>query len=539
MSVLVTPALDEAPWPTLGPQVCQFIEENLVFGPGDLRGEPAELDAEKRALTYRIYEVFPEDHPKAGRRRFRRVALSLRKGSAKTEYGAWLAACELHYDAPVRCVGWEDGRPIGGPVNDPYIPMIAYTEEQSEELAYGTLKVVLEEGPLADDFDIGMERILRLGGAGKAVALAGAPGARDGARTTFQLFDETHRMIHERQRAAHRTMLANIPKRKLADAWTLEVTTSYSPGEESIAENTMEYARQVSAGKIKDSKLFFFHRQASDDHDLDQRDGLRAAIEEASGPVAEWSDIDGIMDLWQDPTADRTFLERVYLNRPVRSALKAFNVETWKGLATGSGWPEPGRLIALGFDGARFRDSTALVGVDIETGHLFLVGLWERPPYLDEWEVPVDDVRQAVEEAFERWSVWRLYADPPYWEGLVNEWAGKYGDDRVVEWWTNRNKAMGYACRSFAGAIKAAELSHDGSADLARHIGNAIRKDLRIRDDEGKPLWSIQKERSDSPLKIDAAMAAILGWEARGDAIAAGVTTVSEFPYRTRGIRTL
>jgi hypothetical protein len=42
-------------------------------------------------------------------------------------------------------------------------------------------------------------------------------------------------------------------------------------------------------------------------------------------------------------------------------------------------------------------------------------------------------------------------------------------------------------------------------------------------EETGKPLWLIRKERSDSPNKIDLAMAAVLSWEARMDAIAAGV----------------
>jgi hypothetical protein len=50
----------------LGPQVCAFIEDHLVFGPGDLRGEPAQLDDEKRALVYRMYEVYPQG-ARAGR----------------------------------------------------------------------------------------------------------------------------------------------------------------------------------------------------------------------------------------------------------------------------------------------------------------------------------------------------------------------------------------------------------------------------------------------------------------------------------------
>ena len=59
MTVLMVPADDAQPWPTLGPLVCQLITQNWVFGPGDLRGLPALLDAEKRALIWRMYEVFP------------------------------------------------------------------------------------------------------------------------------------------------------------------------------------------------------------------------------------------------------------------------------------------------------------------------------------------------------------------------------------------------------------------------------------------------------------------------------------------------
>src|SRR5690606_3525133 len=131
---------------------------------------------------------------------------------------------------PVRCIGWENGEPIGGPVRDPYIPLVAYTEEQSDELAYGALKAILERSPIADQFDIGLERIMRKGGDGKAVSLSGSPNARDGARTTFQVADETHWWTLPKLKAAHQTMLANLPKRRLADAWAIEVTTAFEPG---------------------------------------------------------------------------------------------------------------------------------------------------------------------------------------------------------------------------------------------------------------------------------------------------------------------
>lgn len=527
--MILTVPIDTKLYPTLGPQVCDFIERNLVFGPGDLRGQPAVLDDEKRAIVYRAYEVFPVGHRQAGRRRFKRVGVSLRKGSAKTELAAWIAACELHPEAPVRCTGFtKDGEPIGGPVTDPYIPLVAYTEEQSEDLAYGALRVILELSLVRDDFDIGIERIERKRGGGKAVALATAPDARDGARTTWQHFDETHRFTLPKLIRAHQTMLANIPKRRLADAWSLETTTAPEPGAGSVAESTMDYARQVSEGRISDARLFFFHRQAGDSHDLTTDDGLRAALLEASGPVGEWSDIDGILEQWRDPSADRAYLERVWLNRLVRSSSQAFDVNLWKPLARTENPASPGDLITVGFDGAMFHDSVGIVCTHVATGYQWAEGLWECPPsgkdrHGKDWQVPTDEVDAIMHALFERFDVWRLYADPPYWQSWIASWRGEWGDEHVIEWWTNRRRQMAMALEAFETGIKEGQIAHDGNKDLTRHIGNARRRDLTERTDDGRRLWLIQKERPDSPHKIDLAMAAVLSWEARNDAIASGV----------------
>lgn len=528
-------------YPTLGPQVCDFIEQNLVFGPGDLRGQPAVLDKEVRFLIFRMYEVYPQGHGQAGRRRFKRVGVSLRKGSAKTEKAAWIAACELHPEAPVRCVGFsKSGEPIGGPVSDPYIPLVAYTEEQSEDLAFGALRVILELSTLADDFVIGLERIERKKGDGKAVPLATAPDARDGARTTFQHFDETHRFTLPRLVRAHQTMLANIPKRRLADAWSLETTTAPEPGAGSVAEATMEYARAVAAGTAADSRLFFFHREASEAHDLTTDEGVRAAVMEASGPVAEWSDLESIIEQWRDPTADRSYLERVWLNRLVQSSSQAFDVELWKKQAA----PREVKaraVITLGLDGAMFHDSTALVATDVATGYQWVAGLWECPPGGERrnppWQVDVADVERTVADLFSRFTVWRMYADPPYWQAYIAKWIGIYGKERVVEWWTNRRRQMSSALEGFNSAMKTGLIPHDGSTDYTRHLGNARKLELNERDEQGKRFWLIQKDRSDSPHKIDCAMAGILSWKARTDAIASGVSLVSV--YNARGVRSL
>lgn len=96
---------------------------------------------------------------------------------------------------------------------------------------------------------------------------------------------------------------------------------------------------------------------------------------------------------------------------------------------------------------------------------------------------------------------------------------------------------MSYALEGFDTSMASKGISHDGSPVLERHIANSYRHDLPQRDEEGKALWLIRKERHDSPHKIDVAMAAVLSWEARTDAIAAGATGVSV--YETRGIVSL
>jgi phage terminase large subunit-like protein len=547
----MVPPADDEPYPTLGAFVVQFIEEYLCYGPGDLLGKPVDLNPEQRAFLYRMYEVEPEKltrrkgkvivrsaNPRAGRRRFQRCALSLRKGSTKTEFAAWVAAAELHHDGPVRCAGFEkNGTPIPKPVTDPYIPMISYSEEQTEELAYGALRRILEEMPVGKDFDIGLERIARLDGKGKAEAVSTSPNARDGARTTFQHADETHRLILAGQKKAWTVMLANMAKRPLADPWALETTTAPEPGGGSIAEDTMEYARSVETGRAKDSRLFFFHREAGPQHDITTRRGLKAALVEASGPyVAAWSDIPRIANTFEEPGADRAYLERVWLNRLVQSSGLAFDIKQWRSLKRDFAAPA-GSAIAIGFDGSRFDDATAIIATHIESGHQWPLGIWERPPQLAEWEVPTDEVDGIVCDAFERWHVTRMYCDPPKWESWVSKWAGQFGDKRVVEWWTNRRKPMAYALRSFTMAIATGEVTHDGDRRFDDHMGNARQQPTGLVDEDEKPLWILRKERPDSPKKIDAAVTAVISWEARNDTVAAGEGDVAEPAIHFLGFR--
>lgn len=537
MSTFIVPPLDNdlingQPWPTLGPQVCQLIEERCIHGPGDLRGRPAAIDAETRALFHRFYQVYPRGHPRAGYRRFKRAAVSLRKGAAKTEKAAWVVFAELHPEGPVRCDGFKlvDGvwQPVGRPVTDPYIPMVAYTEDQTEELAYGALLLMCSEGPDADLFDAGKQWVTRIAGDGKAEALASSPNSNDGARTSFQHFDETHRMVLPRLKDAHQTMQNNIPKRVIADAWSLETTTTYAEGEGSVAEGTHLYAEMVAEGKVKDSTLFFFHREAPvrDDEDLNDPKQLREAIRIASGPaLAKWENFEGQIDaiagIRNQPDTDKAYWERVWLNRRVTSSRQAFDPARWKTLERPDVLIGKGEPITLGFDGARWRDAAGFIATHIETGFQWPLAHWESDGSPD-WEVTDEQVDGAIADAVAYYHVFLTYADPPRFESNVARWSGRYGERRVAEWYTNRPRQIGQAMRAYRTAQTTGELTNSGDPDHARHMANARRGDLKLFDDDGTPLWTIYKERSDSKKFIDLAMAGCLSWQARLDALAKG-----------------
>lgn len=526
---LVVPPLEEEPLPTLGDQVVAFLEERACHGPGSLKGEPLQLPSEHRLILYKAYEHWPLGHPRAGKRRFHTVGVSCRKGAAKTELQALVAFVELHPESPVRFAGFNKDGTLkqGRPVRDPFIPLLAHQKEQVEELAYGALMVIVEYGMDPELFDITQERIVRIGldgeADGKALPIAGEPDAADGARTTHQGWDETHRLYLPRLKRAATTMESNLPKRPEEDPWTLAVTTAGQLGQDSVAEDMHAEAEAIARGEIETPTTFYFHRQASDGYDMTNFDQRVEAIAEASGPeLAKRSDLHRIASMWDKPKSDKTYLERVWCNRWISQESQAFNLKQWNALTVESDG-EPKRLplrshVTVGFDGARMRDATAIVVTDIKTGFQQLAYLRERPDNAEDgWEIDESEVREAVEGLFKNYRVHMMYADPPFWENTIGDWSMKW-PDRVIAWHTNRRKQMIEAIGAFTDAIVSSRLSHNGDEDLARHVGNAGKHYLNnVLDEHGERRWILGKIHQDR--KFDACMAAILSWQARMDVL--------------------
>ena len=536
------PLNDGIEYPTLGPQVCAFIEERFRYGPGSLQGQRVKLDVDQRSVIYHAYEHYPRGFKlhgmdMSGRRRFQRVAMSVRKGSAKTELLAWVVGCELHPDAPVRFTGYDGskyGLAQGREVNDPYIPMLAYTKDQVSELGYGALRSILETSDDTDMFDITNARIIRynaFGAAdGKVVPVAGSPSAADGARTTMQALDETHRLYTDLHRDAIETMLNNLPKRPMEDPWQFSTTTAGEPGQNSYAEAEYIEGMDNFEGKKKSQGFYFFHRQAPDGSKFNTMEQRMKAIWEATGPgVRKWSRIDTIAAQWDREGADKQYLERVWTNRWTQTAAQAFDRNVFEALGNPRRKIPKGSFCTLGFDGARFEDSTALVLTDIIKGTQNVIGFWEKPKDFNageddngkkiRWQVPEMEVNQTFKEAMEDYDIWRVYGDPPHWVETMGNWASVY-PDQVMEFWTKDPTRMYYAIKSYETGMDTGALSYDADPDFVRHIGNAGKRATRGVDEDGQPRFILTKIAQER--KFDIAVAAILSWQARMDAITEG-----------------
>jgi phage terminase large subunit-like protein len=161
------------------------------------------------------------------------------------------------------------------------------------------------------------------------------------------------------------------------------------------------------------------------------------------------------------------------------------------------------------------------VACDVESGYVWTVDIIERPDDAGpDYEHDLHRFDEAVKEMFERFQVWRCYCDPQHIAHLLEGWQNLFGEKRVVEWATYRNRPIAWAVRKFTQAIAAGDFKHSGDDVLTRHVQNSRRRKLNVDDDKQRPMHTLSKPAQHSPLKIDGAMAAVLAWECRGDAIA-------------------
>jgi len=485
---------------TIGDEVAAWAEDHLAWGPH----EPLRLTEDQVRFLLRFYET--DD---TARRLIRTRGVYCRpKGAGKSPLGAIIGAAEAY--GPVIPDGIDGhGMAVGKPRGKGEILMLA-TEEGQASNTYGPFCDLVTYGRLQGDLalDVGLTRTLGRDGTVVMPQSAGSV-SKDGRRTDFVTFEETHLCTSPQLRDLIAVMRRNVAKR---NGRSLELTTAWRPGERSVAELSFEYATAVREGRLPDQGLLFDHREGPDPLDWDNDDEVIACLE-AAYEGCPWIDVDRLMIEVRDPTVDRADIERYFLNRIVARSDAYVDPRMWAGLAGGVR-PQPGESVTLGFDGSWTDDATALVVVGIESATAHLEVIEEAPPAARGWEVDQRSVDAAVSRAFDSYKVELFYADPPRWQDWVAAWQDRWGD-KVRPWYTWRERQMHAALERLRDAIASGGLAHCGEDALDRHMANATRRATRSG-------YVLQKPPGRPGSKIDAAMALALAWEARADVLAKG-----------------
>lgn len=494
-------------FPSLGWEIARQLDEIFWWLPC--------TDEQVRKLVH-CYRI----DPVSGRRYYRKAQLMGPKGVGKSPEAAKFAIAEL--ELPVVFDGWDaDGEPVGRPRSKPtpLIQIAAVSLDQTDN-TYGALLELLTEhdGQAADrlGLDPGDTRTVRRSNHRARIdKVTASAGAREGQPILFAVKDESHLWTPSNGGVKlSRTIDRNLAK---MDGFGLETTNNYDPSINSVAQATDEAVAKKAEG------IWQWKPEAPHVVSLKDTRALRRSLKRLYKD-SPWVDVERLIDEIRDPVNTEADNRRFYLNETWAGADAAWDEPTWKARRHPDELVQPvdRDQIALGFDGARFHDSTALMGVRLEDRHEFVIATWEKPPEVEEtdWEIPASEVADAMALAFDSWRVELAYCDPPYWEDQVDEWAGQFGP--VKKWWTNRTKPMAYAVRAFDQLVRSAGMTHDGHQVLTAHHLNAQKRQTLIKDDEGRFLWTVQKKAPKSPLKIDARVAGILAHEAAGDAIAAG-----------------
>ena len=350
--------------------------------------------------------------------------------------------------------------------------------------------------------------ISRKDGGGKILRMASDPATLHGYNPSLVVCDELHAWTKPSQRKGWAALTTGGGGRRLTQVVVISTAGSAEERREGILGQLLDANEE--AGELEQRPGLTISRN----------EGARVIVFNYSAPTNDSTDIDALLLANPASWVDDAYL-RAQAESPELTAAELLQLHgnVWaassKAWLPAGAWDEladqwhgvpDGSQVVLGFDGSYNRDATALVGCALgDTPHIFVIGVWERPPGVTSWVVPRDEVDETVARALQRWTVLELACDPPGWHAEINRWAETYGSPPVIEVATNNRATMSELCSRLYTAIVNQNVTHDGNPRLAAHMANAMVKETP----EGA---YITKGDRHSARKIDLAVAAVLAF---------------------------
>jgi phage terminase large subunit-like protein len=450
-------------------RVSAFSEEFLYIPQGKGARKPVRLRPWQKQIVRGLV-------PARGNRP-RQGVLTMGRGNGKSGLAAILAAYFLFADevegAEVLCVA---------------------TDERQARIVFNRVRRMIELNPrLEEQVQVFQDRIYVPSTDSALFPLPSVVDALQGYSPTFAIVDELHYVKEDVWEAMA------LASGKREHSLVLGIST---PGDnrDSILYRLCEYGRSNPA----DKSFFFREYAASLDADLHDE----KAWKEANPALGDFLSADAIR--LDARTAREDNFRRYRLGQWVNGASAWLPRDEWDKCADTSVKVNSKTPVVLAFDGSISDDSTALTGCTVPSDgskpHVFVLNVWakEEPG----WTVDRDEVDAAVKDAFKRYNVVEMVADPYGWRTEIQRWAKRYGAARVVEFPSYVLSRMAPFTDSLTTAIKQQTMTHDGNAVLAQHVANARAKSTVYGD-------VIVKDRKGSPRKIDAAVTTVMAYGVR------------------------
>lgn len=458
------------------------------------------------------------------------------KGHGKDPLGAAVSSCKAFGPSVPDGFG-ADGQPVL--VHNPaaWVQIYAVSQEQTKN----TMKLFPQMiTPEARDFygiQIGRLNVWGLGDSVQIEAPTSSDLSSEGNRPSYVIRNETQNWnSSNRGHDLAGVIDGNASKsNEERPARILDICNAYREGEDSVAQRTREGWEETQAtfedgewvGPKRESfGLYYDSLEAPPKAPLNAETAAKV-IADIRGD-STWVPIKGAVKSILNPNNSASESRRKWYNQIQAEEDSWTTAQIVDALADTETVVESGEEIGLFFDASKSDDSTGLMGVRVLDGHVFTIGLWQKPAGKrgEGWLVPREDVDAVVTRAHEKWNVRGFFGDPShviedesmnsYWDGLFDEWHRRWGKQYVV--WASRGKEPHSVMfdmskigeqKQFVAQVALTEqemidqaFTHDGDARLRRHLLNAKRQPT-------KAGMSIGKDHRESRRKIDLAVCMI------------------------------
>lgn len=460
---------DGAHFVSFAETLCRITKESVAGHAGDL-------------LQMRSWQVQLAEHLLArrpdGRYRHRQALIGIGRKNGKSAFSASLGLYGLLF---------------GGQGAEVY--SCAGDRDQAK-IVFGTAKRMVELEPELSSVFTVYRDVIEFGQSGSVYrALSAEAYSKEGLSPTLVLFDEVH-VQPDRELWDVMSLATGARIEPLMVGITTSGVKSGRNGLDSLCYETYQYGQRLVKGEVKDPTFFFAWWEPKDP----EADHRKVATWREANPG--YGDLIAAEDfasaIRKTPEAE---FRTKRCNQWVSSATAWLPAGAWEGRASVDVDIAPHAAAVIAFDGSKSGDSTGFTIHDVESRHIIVGGLWEKPSDALDWAVPRAQVKDALRQACRDYDVIEIAWDEYLWLDAAEELSDE-GLPIVV--FPQSLSRMGPATQRFYEDVEAGLITHDGDPRLARHLSNATLK----QDSRGARL---AKEARWSPRKIDLAVCAVMG----------------------------